>query len=88
LGTSIYGYYGTAMTAYKTIYSMLGAFGIIEIEASPEEKRHQEIMEALSTISSQIEAMQYDVSDIRSYAAGNKRALENLTLITLGFVNK
>ena len=83
LGTSLYGYYGTAMTAYKTIYSMLGAFGIVEIEPSAEEKRHQEIMEALSTISSQIEAMQYDVSDIRAYAVSNKRALEDLTLITL-----
>ena len=83
LGTSIYGYYGTAMTAYKTIYSMLGAFGIVEVKQSAEEQRHAEIMEALSTISDQIKAMQYDVSDIRSYAVSNKRALEDLTLITL-----
>lgn len=83
LGTSLYGYYGTAMTAYKTIYSMLGAFGIVEIQPSADEKRHAEIMEALSTISSQIEAMQYDVSDIRAYAVSNKRSLEDLTLITL-----
>lgn len=83
LGQSIYGYYGTAMTAYKTIYSMLGAFGIVEVQQSAEEQRHAEIMEALSTISDQIKAMQDDVSDIRSYAVSNKRALEDLTLITL-----
>ena len=79
LGTSVYGYYGTAMTAYKTIYSMLGAFGIIEIAPSAEEKRHQEIMEALGTISDQISAMQEDVDVIRQYAVDNKRALEDLS---------
>lgn len=82
MGKSIYGYYGTAMTAYKTIYSMLGTFGIIEVAPSDEEKRHQEIMEALNTISDQISAMQEDVDVIRQYTAENKRSLEELKLIT------
>lgn len=82
-GTMIYSYYGTAMTAYKGISSMLAAFGIIQKGPSAEEKRHQELMEALSGISGQIEAMQEDVTAVRSYAVDNKRLLENLSLITI-----
>ncbi len=83
-GSQMASYYGTAMTAYSTVTAMLGAFGILGSSGpSAEERRHQEIMEALSTISGQIEAMQADVTAIRSYAVDNKRALEDLSLITV-----
>ena len=82
-GSMISDYYGSAMTAYKGITSMLGAFGIIKSGTSAEDRRHQEIMEALSGISGQLEAMQEDVTAIRSYVVDLKRMLEDLSLITI-----
>ena len=83
LGSTIYGYYGNAMTAYKTVTSILSAFGMIEKnEVNVDEQRHQEIMDAFNEISGKLEALQEDVTAVRSYAVDNKRALEDLSLIT------
>lgn len=82
-GTMASNYYGTAVTAYQGITSMLGAFGLMKKGSSAEERRHQEIMEALSGISGQINAMQQDVTAIRSYVVDIKRMMENLSLIAI-----
>lgn len=72
---------GRGLNRYRTVMTMLGAFGILK-SSDPAAQAHQEIMDALSGISGQIEALQEDVTVIRSYAADNKRALENLALIS------
>lgn len=82
-GTMASNYYGTAVTAYQGITSMLGAFGLMNKGTSAEERRHQEIMEALSSISGQINAMQQDVTAIRSYVVDIKRMMEDLSLIAI-----
>ena len=85
---SLFGYGVTALDTatralnyYKTVTTMLGAFGILK-SSDVAAMRHQEIMESLNMISGQVKDMQEDVTAIRSYAADNKRALENLSLIS------
>ena len=82
-GNMISDYYTSGLTAYKGITSMLGAFGLYDKGPSGEEKRHQEIMAALAGISGQIQAMQEDVTAVRSYVVDLKRMLEDLSLITI-----
>lgn len=81
-GSMIGTYYGNITSSYQAITSMLAAFGLIKPGASVDVLRHQEIMSALNQISNQLEALQEDVSVVRSYAADNKRALEDLSMIT------
>lgn len=81
-GSMIGTYYGNITSSYQAITSMLAAFGLIKPGASVDVLRHQEIMNALNQISNQLEALQEDVSVVRSFAADNKRALEDLSMIT------